>query len=118
MAIWFYRGLRRGIATTRYPRTVDAWTQDLTTPPAFHSKRLTAALADRIAQACPARAIRRDERELVIDLGHCTSCGRCVEVGGDAVTPSGEFLLATRDRTKLRKRVPIRGDERTRDGRS
>jgi len=24
MAFWFYRGLRKGIATTRYPKTIDA----------------------------------------------------------------------------------------------
>jgi len=114
MAIWFYRGLRKGIATTRYPKTVDAWTQDLPTAPAFHSSRLTRALADRLAQTCPAGAIRRQGPELVVDLGRCTGCGRCLELDGDAVTSGGEFLLASRDRAALVKHVPIHGDQETR----
>jgi ferredoxin len=118
MAIWFYRGLRRGIATTRYPQMVDAWTRDLVTPPAFHPMRLTAALADRLEQACPAGAIRREGAELIVDLGRCTGCGRCAELDGDAVIPSGEFLLASQDRAALVKSVPIRGDEETSDDRA
>lgn len=112
MAFWFYRGLRKGIVTTRYPKTVDAWTRDLPTAPAFQSRRLTEALADRIASACPAGAIRREGSELVVDMGGCTGCGRCIEVAGDTAAPSGEFLLATTDRGALIKRVPIRGDRR------
>jgi len=80
MAFWFYWGLRRGIATTGYPKTVDAWAGALPSPPAFHSARLT------------------------VD-----GCGRCVELGGGAVVPSGEFALAATDRAALVKRVPIGG---------
>jgi ferredoxin len=110
MAIWFFRGLRKGIATTRYPKEVDPWTRDLPTPPAFHSRRLTRELADRLARACPAGAISREGSELVVDLGRCTGCGRCLQIGGDAVAPSGAFLLASADRPALIKRVAIRGD--------
>jgi hypothetical protein len=81
MAFWFYRGLRRGIATTRYPNTVDGWARALPSPPAFHSARLTVQLVDRLIVECP----------------------------GGAVQPSGEFELATSDRSALVKRVPIRG---------
>ena len=116
MAFWFYRGLRRGIATTRYPKSVDRWTSDLPVPPAFHSARLTTALADRLVRACPAGALLREKRELVLDLGRCTGCGRCVDLGEHAVVPSGEFLLATSDREALIKRVPIRGDRGAFDG--
>ena len=110
MAFWFYRGLRRGIVTTRYPRgRPDAWTVDLPTPPAFHSTRLTDGLARRLADACPAGALVVEGEELVVDLGRCTGCGRCAELGGDAVSSSGEFQLATVERTRLIKRVPIAG---------
>jgi len=118
MAIWFYRGLRKGIATTRYPHAVDPWTQDLPTAPAFHSNRLTTELADRLAQACPAGAIRREGPQLVVDLGRCTGCGRCVELDGGAVTSSGEFLLASRDRAALVKHVPIDPDQEAHDERT
>ncbi len=107
MALWFYRGLRKGIATTRYPKAIDAWTRDLPTPPAFHSARLTGDLAQRLAAGCPAGAISRDASDLVVDLGRCTGCGRCQEIGGDAVVPSGAFLLAASDRSMLVKRIPI-----------
>ena len=116
MAFWFYRGVRRGVATTRYPPTIDSWTRGLPSPPAFHSARLTAALVDGLAHACPAGALAREEHELVVDLGHCTGCGECVDLGRGAVVPSGEFLLATSDRAALLKRVPIRGDSETSDG--
>jgi hypothetical protein len=113
MAFWFYRGLRRGIATTGYPKTVDAWAGALPSPPAFHSARLTVELVDRLVAECPGRALSREQRELRVDIGRCTGCGRCVELGGGAVEPSGEFQLATPDRAALVKRVPIgaRGEE-------
>jgi hypothetical protein len=110
MAFWFYRGLRKGVVTTRYPKEIDPWTSTLPTPPAFQSQRLTTELADLLAEACPAGAIRRDRSELVVDLGRCTGCGRCLHLGGDALEPSGEFLLASGSRLTLVKRVPIRGD--------
>jgi len=116
MAFWFYRGLRRGIATTRYPKTVDPWTEGLAGPPSFHSRSLTVATADRLVAACPATALRRDERRLVVDLGRCTGCGRCIELGGSAVEPSHVFELATPERSALIKHVPIRGGDEGRDG--
>ena len=112
MASWFVRGLRRGIATTRYPKTVDAWATQLPSPPSFHSRRLTVSLADELIGACGAGALSRTGQVLLVDLGRCTSCGRCLEVGRGVVEPSGEFLLASADRDVLIKRVPIEGGER------
>jgi hypothetical protein len=106
---WFLRGIRRGIVTTRYPRGTDSWAAQLPSPPAFRSDLLTPELAERLAAGCPAGALRRDGADLVLDLGGCTGCGRCAEVGGEAVTRSGEFELASRDREALRKRIPIGG---------
>ncbi len=110
MAPWFFRGLRKGVVTTRYPKIVDPWARTLRTAPAFHPERLTVALAERLAQICPGGAITREGSELIIDLGHCTGCGLCFELGDEAVEPSGLFLLATGDRAALVKRVAIRGD--------
>lgn len=107
MAFWFYRGLRRGVVTTRYPKVVDAWTADLPSPPRFAAERLTREVADRLTEVCPAGALSRQAGELVMDLGRCTGCGRCLEVARDVATPSGWFLLATADREALIKRIPI-----------
>jgi len=104
---WFLRGIRKGVVTSRYPAHPDPSTAGLPSPPAFRSDLLTTELADRLAAACPSGALRRDASELVLDLGACTGCSRCGEVGGDAVTRSGDFELATRDRAALVKRIPI-----------
>jgi flavoprotein len=112
MTFWFYRGLARGVVTTRFPRgPLDAWTADLPTAPAFRPELLTATLAARLAERCPAGAIVASERELIVDLGRCTGCGLCAAIGAGAVAPSGEFLLAATDRDAYVKRVPIRGEE-------
>ncbi len=114
MAFWFYRGLRKGIATTRYPDAIDAWTRRLPGPPVFHSTRLTTGLADRLARECPSGALTREDGELMLDLGRCTGCGICLEHGEGVARPSGDFQLAATDRDGLLKRVPIRGDRQVR----
>jgi hypothetical protein len=115
MAFWFYRGLRKGIATTRYPKAINPWARALPSPPAFHSSRLTTELADRLVRVCASGALTREDHELVVDVGRCTGCGRCIEPSDGAARPSGESLLATTERAALIKRVPIRGDREVRD---
>ena len=105
--LWFLRGIRRGVVTTRYPAGRDPWAAQLPTPPSFRSDLLTSALAERLAAACPTGALRRDATDLVFDLGACVCCNRCAEVGGEAVVRTGEFELSTRDRAALVKRIPI-----------
>jgi hypothetical protein len=111
MALWFLRGVRRGVVTTRYPAEVDGWAARLPTPPAFWPELLTRPLADRLVEICPAGALSRDGLHLRIDLGACSGCGRCLDAGGAAAAPSGAWELATHDRDALIKRVQIRGGE-------
>lgn len=106
MMLWFFRGLRKGVVTTRYPAAVDSWAHDLPSPPTFDLQLLTRAHADRLVSVCPSRALRREGRELVLDLGACTGCGRCM---GEGVRPSGQFELASRSRQRLVRRIPIGG---------
>ncbi len=110
MAFWFYRGLRRGIVTSRYPKAVEDWASALPSPPAFHSTALTTELADRLVAACRSQALRREDHVLALDLGRCSACGRCIELSEGAAQPSGEFQLASADRGALVKRIPIRGE--------
>jgi flavoprotein len=109
MPLWFARGLRRGIVTTRYPARPDSSAADLPTPPVFHPEAIDHDLADRLAAVCPSRALHRDGDVLVFDVGRCTACGRCREAAPGAVTPSGEFELATTSREQAVKRIgPLR----------
>jgi hypothetical protein len=107
MPLWFARGLRRGIVTTRYPARPDPSAASLPTPPAFRAPLLSADLADRLGQVCPSRALRREEDVLIFDVGACTACGRCREAAPEAVTASGEFELAATTRAGLVKRIPL-----------
>lgn len=106
MILWFLRGLRRGIVTTRYPAAVDPWARQLPSPPAFDPGLLTETIVDQAIAICPNRALRKQTNELVLDLGACTGCGLCF---GEAAAPSGAFELASRSREELIKRIPIGG---------
>ena len=112
MALWFLRGLRKGIVTTRYPARVDSWAGSLPTPPSFDPGRLTGVLADRLVEVCPSAALAREGRQLLFDVGACTACGRCLAVAGEAARPSGIFELAATRRDQLVKRIPIEGDRK------
>jgi len=112
MPLWFARGLRRGVVTTRYPARPDESAAWLPTPPAFRSRQLTRDVADRMVAVCPATALRRRDDTLIFDVGACTACGRCAEAAPDAVAPSGEFELAATARSALIKEIPIRGGGR------
>jgi ferredoxin-like protein FixX len=109
MALWFFRGLRRGVVTTRYPNRSEPWAAELPSPPTFDPELVTDALADELVAACPTGALRRAGDELLLDVGSCTACGICVAIGAPALAPSREWELATSDRTALVKRIPIGG---------
>ncbi|HEY6296665.1 MAG TPA: hypothetical protein VIX15_13445 [Streptosporangiaceae bacterium] len=112
MPLWFARGLRRGVVTTRYPARPDGSSASLPTPPAFRPRQLTRESADRIVAACPSTALSRLGDELAFDVGACTACGRCAAAAPHAVAPSGEFELASTTRSALVKKIPILGDLR------
>jgi formate hydrogenlyase subunit 6/NADH:ubiquinone oxidoreductase subunit I len=112
MPLWFARGLRRGVVTTRYPARSDPSAASLPTPPAFRPRQLTLRTVDQMIAACPGTALNRVAETLVFDVGACTACGRCARVAPHAVAPSGEFELASTARSALIKLIPIIGDER------
>jgi ferredoxin len=112
MTLWFIRGLRRGVVTTRYPARPDASAASLPTPPAFRPQALNGRIADRLAEICPSGALCRDGGALVYDVGRCTACGRCAAEAPHAVIRSSEFELATTDRSMLIKRIPLHEEAR------
>jgi flavoprotein len=112
MPLWFARGLRRGVVTTRYPARPDVSAASLPTPPAFRAGELTRDVADRLVATCPSQALRRQKDTLVFDVGACTACGRCAVAAPGAVTASGEFELAATARAALVKEIPLSGEAR------
>jgi dissimilatory sulfite reductase (desulfoviridin) alpha/beta subunit len=111
MALWFLRGIRRGVVTTTYPAATDEWAAQLPTPPRFDPAGLTPEVVDRLVGACPSGALQGEGRVLVMDVGRCTACGHCVDVAPHAAAPSGLFELAVGDRSALIKLIPIQGSE-------
>jgi ferredoxin len=112
MPLWFARGLRRGVVTTRYPARPDGSAAALPTPPVFRPRKLTCELVDRMIAVCPGTALRRLNETLIFDAGGCTACGRCAQEAPYAVRSSGVFELATTDRAALVKTIPILGEQR------
>ena len=112
MALWFLRGLRRGVVTSRYPDGTDTSATLLPSPPAFRPDLLTGALAQELVALCPSRALATDGMSLIFDVGACTACGRCLGAAGRAAAPSGEFELAATARSQLVKHIPIGGGPR------
>ncbi len=108
MPLWFVRGLRRGVVTTRYPARPDPSASLLPTPPAFRPLFLDERVADRLCEVCPSHALRRENDLLIFDVGACTACGRCREAAPEAVTVSGAFELAATSRASLVKHIPLR----------
>ncbi|MGO8723125.1 MAG: hypothetical protein ACLQRM_10380 [Acidimicrobiales bacterium] len=111
MALWFFRGLARHVVTTRYPGVLDPWASGLPTPPSFIPSRLTFDLVQLLVESCPSGALWQEDRHLVVDIGACTTCGRCLRVAPDAVVASGAFELAATAPGHLVKRIPIRGSQ-------
>lgn len=109
MRVWLLRGLRRGVVTTRYPARPEPSAATLPGPPAFRPERLSTRAVDEMAAVCPSRALHREGRVLVYDVGACTACGRCYGPAGPAAEPSGEIELAATARDQLVKRIPIGG---------
>ncbi len=75
--LWFLRGVKKGILTTKFPRTPP-------TPeeiPARCAPPTATQTSDwgRGEELCPTGAVLKAER--TIDLGACVYCGRCADAG-------------------------------------
>jgi Ni,Fe-hydrogenase III small subunit/ferredoxin len=67
---------------------------------------LTAQIAIQAAEICPTGAIAAETRDrgglaLRLDYGECIGCGRCVEVGEDAIRPAKQFSQCGLTRDEL-----------------
>ncbi|MGA9775629.1 MAG: hypothetical protein WBU92_06875 [Candidatus Dormiibacterota bacterium] len=101
MAFWSWRGLRRGVVTTRYPAHPDPSSTLLPTPPTFAGGRVDPDLARLLVEVCPSGALALTGGQLVLDVGRCTACGRCLDLAGERGRRSAGFEWASSDRSRL-----------------
>ena len=96
MTLWFIRGLRRGVVTTRYPARPDASAGFLPTPPAFRPRALTRVTAGRLVTDLPERgADAVDDRDARLRRRQVHRVrADAPPRRRDAVESSGEFELA------------------------
>jgi Ni,Fe-hydrogenase III small subunit len=76
MSFWFWHGLRRGIQSTRYPRSAE------TAPGVSPGRPIDTEFesvdeAQRAAEICPTDAIIAHGRSAFVDPGKCVQCQRC-----------------------------------------
>lgn len=114
---WFWRGLRTGVLTTRYPNVHEEMPEGFRGRPILDAER---CLADRGCDACtqiclPSALSRKsfafeDEgnrqqegQQLMLDYTRCILCGLCVTAcPEDALHMTQEYELAARTREDLR----------------
>lgn len=65
--------------------------------PEVRAARLTEAIAQAVADACPVAALKLEpvdgRRQLLLNYGDCIACGRCIEAGAGALVPAAKFAL-------------------------
>jgi len=76
MSFWFWRGLRKGVYTTRYPRQPES-APGVTPGRPTTTKFPSAEEATLAAANCPVDAITAQGNAAIVDLRHCIHCQRC-----------------------------------------
>jgi hypothetical protein len=76
MSFWFLHGLRRGIQSTRYPRTLDS-APGVSPGHPINTEFSSSGDARDAAASCPVDAILADGRMAFVDDGLCIHCQRC-----------------------------------------
>jgi len=99
MLEWIARGLRKGIVTSRYPRTAER------APEGFRG-RVQLLDSDNgrpeLADLCPTGAISVDGAGSVsLDRGRCILCGLCVAAAPERFAFAADYETAARRRTSL-----------------
>lgn len=76
MSFWFSHGLRRGVQTTRYPRTAES-AAGVSPGRPIKTDFASASDAREAAAICPVEAITADDRSAFVDDRICIHCQRC-----------------------------------------
>jgi Ni,Fe-hydrogenase III small subunit/ferredoxin len=107
MPVWTFFGLRKGRATTPWPRRDRETGQEgVFGMPRFEPERC-APDCNECAAVCPTAAItvqsgQTGEERLAVDYGRCVVCQLCVEAcPSDAARASYDWAFGVRERTEL-----------------
>jgi formate hydrogenlyase subunit 7 len=107
MPFWTFFGLRKGKATTDWPKRDEGTGQDgVLGMPRFEPDRCQRRCR-ACAEACPTAAItvehdQAGKERLAVDYGRCVVCQLCVEAcPTDAATTSFDWAFGTRERADL-----------------
>lgn len=98
MIEWLLRGLRKGIVTTRYPRTPEP------APAGFRGRIEIDAregASSELEALCPTGAIRVHEGAVILDRGRCILCGACVARAPERFSFVADYETAVRRRSAL-----------------
>ena len=109
MPLWFLRGLRRGVVTTRYPARPDPSAAELPSPPAFRPEALTTQTGGRAGGGLPEPGAGPRRLHAGLRRGRVHRMRPLPGRGAGGGAASGEFELAATDRARLVKRIPLLG---------
>jgi Ni,Fe-hydrogenase III small subunit len=76
MSFWFWRGLQKGVQTTRYPKAPES-AAGVTPGRPVTTQFLSAHEAARATEVCPVGAITAQNHSARVDLRLCIHCQRC-----------------------------------------
>lgn len=118
MAVWTWKGIKKGIVSTRYPDEILLMPDGYRGRPEIDAQRCTPTGCMRCAEACLPRAItwEPDRDVLTVDYARCVFCGLCEEVCPDhAIHLTREVELAARTREDLTVQVRLSSEGPTHD---
>jgi len=95
--------IKRGTATTKYPKAREAAPLSFRGKPVIDAGKCDAC--SRCADACPSRSIKVESRSIAVCIGSCVFCGACLDsCPKGAVTHSQAFELSSKDKEGLYER--------------
>jgi Ni,Fe-hydrogenase III small subunit/ferredoxin len=104
MPLWTWIGLKKGQATTTWPKKADQHGQDQVLGMPRYHEELCQDHCRACVDVCLPQAITRDHdtQAITLDYGKCVNCQMCIEAcPADALTPTQEWAFGVKKREDL-----------------